>query len=75
MMFDPPLNVSFRSKVVDGKFFTLDGDKEISSPYYARWIKSAEDLTRLELNYVLLRYSNYNKQMGSMKILIDKMRD
>jgi len=73
-MFDPPLNVSFRSKIVDGKFFTLDGDKEITAPWYARYIKSHDDLTRLELNYVLMRYSNLNKQLGDMSILLSKMK-
>lgn len=73
-MFEPPLNVSFRSKVVDGKFFTLDGDKEISSPWYAKFITSYEDLTDLEINYVLLRYSNINHQLGELRKIIDTMK-
>lgn len=73
-MFDPHLNISFRSKVVKGKFYTLDEDKEVSAPYYAKFIKSADDLTRLELNYVLLRYSGINKQLGDIARYIDTIK-
>lgn len=73
-MFDPPLNISIRSKVVDGKFYKLDGDEQITAPWYVKFIESADDLTNLELHYVLLRYSNLNKQLGEVSRIVDTMK-
>ena len=74
MKFDTPLNVSFRSKVVGSKFFTLDEEKEVTAPYYSRFIKSYEDLTPIELNYILIKYSSYNKHLGQLSKFINQMK-
>lgn len=74
MTYDPPLPVSFRSLVKDGKFWTLDGEKEITAPYYSKFIKSVNDLTPIEINYILIRYSRYNKQLGELGMFIEKMK-
>lgn len=74
MTFDPPLNVSFKSKIEGGKFYTLDGEKEVSAPWYAKFINSIEDLTPVELHYILIRYSNINKQLGEISTFIDRIR-
>ena len=74
MKFDIPLCVSFRSKIVKGKFFTLNGEKEITAPYYSKNIKSAEDLSEIELNYILIKYANYNKHLGQLSKFIDQMK-
>ena len=74
MTFEKPLEVSFRSKVVGSKFFTLDGDKEVTAPYYSRFIKSYEDLTPIELNYILIKYSAYNKHLGQLSKFINQMK-
>lgn len=74
MTYDPPLNVSFRSLIRDGKFYTLDGSKEIPSPYYAKFIKSTDDLTPIEINYILIKYSRYNKNLMELSTFIDKMK-
>jgi hypothetical protein len=70
MQFDPPLNVSFKSLVKDGKFYTLDASKEIKSPWYTRFISSIDDLTLIEINYILIRYSNLNKVFGELSKII-----
>ena len=67
MTFEPRLNVSFKSLVKGGKFYTLDGEKEVLSPYYAKFIESINDLTPVEVNYILLRYSNLNRVLGEMQ--------
>lgn len=66
MKFEPPLNVSFKALVKEGKFYTLDGEKEVKAPWYAKFIDSIDDLTPVELNYILIRYSNLNKVLGEM---------
>ena len=74
MTFEKPLEVSFRSKIVDGKFFTLDEEKEVTAPYYSKYIKTYEDLTPVELNYILIKYSTYNKHLGQLSTFIDQIR-
>ena len=74
MKFDIPLSVTFRSKIVGNKFYTLDGEKEATAPYYSKYIHSADDLTEMELNYILIKYSSFNKHLEQMKIFIDKMK-
>lgn len=69
-----PLEIIFRSKIVDGKFFTLDGEKEVKTPSYARFINSVDDLTEIELNYILIKYSTYNKHLGQLARFIDQMK-
>jgi len=66
MTFDPALNVSFKALIKDGKFWTLDGEKEVKAPWYAKFITSIDDLTAIEINYILIRYSNLNKVLGEM---------
>jgi hypothetical protein len=75
MVFDPPLNVSFKSLIKDGKFWTLDEAKEVSSSWYMKWINSIDDLTPIEINYILIRYSNLNKVLGEMTTLIATARN
>ncbi len=75
MQFDPPLNVSFRSKVVDGKFFTLDGEKEVTAPYYTKFIENINQLTPIELHYILIRYSDINRKIGELSRFINTMKD
>jgi len=74
MAFDLPLELSFRSKVVGGKFHTLDGEKEVTAPYYTKHIKQVSDLTPIELQYILIKYSTYNKNLSKLAIFIDKMK-
>ena len=74
MTYDPPLPVSFRSLVKDGKFYTLDGEKEITAPYYSRFITSVNDLTPIEINYILIKYSRYNKQLQELGTFVEKMK-
>lgn len=74
MTYDPPINVSFRSLVQGGKFYTLDGLKEVQAPYYAKFIKSASDLSPVEINYIIIRYSRYNKQLGELAKYIENMK-
>ena len=74
MTYDIPLQVSFRSKIIGSKFYTLDGKKEVTAPYYSKYIHSADDLTEMELNYILIKYSNYNKHLGQLRTFIDKMK-
>jgi hypothetical protein len=74
MTYDPPLSLSFRSKIVDGKFFTLDGEKPVTAPYYSKFIHSTDDLTAIEVNYVLIKYSRYNKSLHELATYIDKMK-
>lgn len=74
MTYDPPLSLSFRSKIVKGKFFTLDGEKEVTAPYYSKFITSTDDLTAIEVNYVLIKYSRYNKHLGELATFVDKMK-
>ena len=70
MTFDPALNVSFKSLVKDGKFYTLDESKELTAPWYTRFITSIDDLTPIEINYILIRYSNLNKAFGELSKII-----
>ena len=74
MTYDPPLSLSFRSLIKNGKFFTLDGEKEVNAPYYSKFITSTDDLTAIEVNYVLIKYSGYNRYLGELTILIEKMK-
>ena len=74
MTYDPPLPVSFRSLVKDGKFYTLDGEKEITAPYYSKFITSVNDLTPIEINYILIKYSRYNKQLQELGTFVEKMK-
>lgn len=74
MTYDPPLSLSFRSKIVDGKFFTLDGEKPVTAPYYSRFINTTDDLTPIEINYILIKYSRYNKNLQELATFIDKMK-
>ena len=66
LTFDPPLNVSFKALIKEGKFYTLDGEKEVKAPWYAKFINSINDLTAVEINYILIRYSNLNKALAEM---------
>ena len=75
MQFDPPLNVSFKSLIKDGKFFTLDGEREIKAPFYAKWIKNIGELTPIEVNYILIRHSNINRQLGELSRITATMKD
>lgn len=75
MKFDPVLNVTFRSKVVESKFFTLDGEKEVKTPYYARFIENINQLTPMELHYILIRYSDINRKIGELSRFLDTMKD
>ena len=74
MTYDPALPVSFRSLVKDGKFYTLDGEKEVSSPYYAKWITSINDLKPVEIHYILIRYSQVNKQLQDLGSMVEKIK-
>ncbi len=74
-MFDPRLNITFRSKVVDGKFFTLDGEKPVTAPYYPRFIENINELTPIELHYILIRYSDINRKVGKLSRFVDTMKD
>jgi len=74
MTYDPPLSLSFRSLIKEGKFFTLDGGKEVTAPYYSKFIRSTDDLTSIEVNYVLIKYSRYNKNLMELATYIDKMK-
>lgn len=74
MTFEKPLEITFRSKIVDGKFWTLDEAKEVLTPTYARFIRSIDDLTPVELNYILIKYSTYNKHLGQLRRFIDQMK-
>jgi len=75
MTFEPRLNVSFKSLVKGGKFYTLDGEKEVLSPYYAKFIESINDLTPVEVNYILIRYSNLNKILGDISTIVATARN
>ena len=75
MQFDPPLNVSFKSLVKDGKFWTLDESYEITAPWYTRFITSIDDLTPVEINYILIRYSNLNKVFGELSRIIETAKN
>jgi hypothetical protein len=72
--YDPPLSLSFRSLIKDGKFYTLDGEKEITAPYYSKFIRSIDDLTPIEINYILIKYSRYNKNLQELASFVDKMK-
>lgn len=74
MTYDPPLQVSFRSKIVEGKFFTLDGEKPVTAPYYTRFIKTIDDLTPIEINYIIIKYSRYNHNLQKLATFVDKMK-
>ena len=74
MTFDPPLNVSFKSLIKDGKFWTLDESKEITAPWYTKFITNINDLTPVELHYILIRYSNLNKGMEDIFRHIAKLK-
>jgi len=74
MTYDPPLPVSFRSLVKDGKFWTLDGEKEITAPYYSKFITSIDMLTPIEIHYILIKYSRYNKQLQELGTFVEKMK-
>lgn len=75
MTFEPPLNVSFKALVKDGKFYTLDGEKLITAPWYCKFIDSIDDLKPVEINYILIRYSNLNKILGEMSILMSTAKN
>lgn len=75
MTFEPKLNVSFKSLIKGGKFYTLDESRELTAPYYAKFISSINDLTPVEINYILIRYSNYNKMFGDIATIIDTARN
>jgi len=70
MVFDPPLNITIKSLIKEGKFYTLDGEKQITAPWYTRFINSIDDLTPVEINYILIRYSNLNQVFGELSRLI-----
>ena len=74
MTYDPPLPVSFRSLVKDGKFWTLDGEKEVTAPYYSKFVTSINDLRPIEVNYILIKYSGYNKQLQQLGMFVQKMQ-
>lgn len=74
MTYDPPLPVSFRSLIQDGKFWTLDGAKEVTAPYYSKFITKPDDLTPVEINYILIKYSRYNKQLAELGHFVEKMK-
>ena len=74
MKFDIPLSVPFRSKIVGNKFYTLNGEEEVTSPYYSKHIHSVDDLSEMEINYILVKYSNFNRHVEQMKIFINKMK-
>ena len=74
MKFDIPLSVSFRSKIVKGVFFTLDGEKEVKAPTYSKYIKSIDELSEVEQHYILIKYANYNKHLNQLAMFIDKMK-
>lgn len=74
MPFNLPLEVSFKSSIVGGKFYTLDEEKEVTAPYYSKQINSVQDLTPIEIKYILIKYSVYNKNLSKLAIFIDKMK-
>lgn len=74
MTYNPPLSLSFRSLIKDGKFYTLDGEKEISAPYYSKFIKTIDDLTPVEINYIIIKYSRYNLNLNKLATFVDKMK-
>jgi hypothetical protein len=74
MKFETPLSVAFRSIVKEGKFFTLDGEKEVKAPYYSKFINSVNDLTGVEVHYILIKYATYNKHLGQLSKFIDQMK-
>ena len=74
MKFDIPLAVTFRSKIKEGKFFTMDEEKEVKAPYYAKNIKSVDDLTDIEVHYVLIKYSTFNKHLEQISRFMAKMK-
>lgn len=73
MTFDPPLEVVITSKVVGGKFYNLDETKEVGSPRYAKFIRSMMDLTPIEMDFILLRYSALTKDLGKISTFIAKI--
>lgn len=74
MIYDPQLPVSFRSLIRDGKFWTLDGEKEVTAPYYAKWITKIDDLKPVEIHYILIRYSQVNKQLQELGSMVEKIK-
>ena len=75
MTFDPPLNVSFKSLIKDGKFWTLDESKEVFAPWYTRFIRKIDELSPVEVHYILIRYSNLNKGLEDVFRFIAKLKD
>lgn len=74
MTYDPPLSVSFRSLIKDGKFYKLDGEGPITAPYYSKFIRSVDDLTPVEINYIIIKYSRYNLNLQKLATFVDKMK-
>jgi hypothetical protein len=62
--FGKPIQVEFTSVIKEGKFYDLNG-KEVTTRNYVRYINSMEQLSRAELRFVVLRYSQ----------LLDTIRD
>lgn len=71
--FKKPIELVFTSLIKDGKFYTLDGSKEVTMRTYSRYITSMEELTRKELRWLVYRYFVITDQIRDIRSEINKM--
>lgn len=62
--------IEFKALIKNNKFYTLDGQTEIQSPYYVRYISDINSLNKKEIEYILNEHKKMKKTLEQVKELI-----
>lgn len=69
-----PIQVTFRSAIKDGKFWTLDMEKEVHQPWYAKFIGGVGDLSSEELEYIVTSYARMHRDLGGIIMQLQSLK-
>lgn len=72
--FVKPIEIVFRSQIVDGKFMTRDGTKIIPCSHYCKYIRNVDELSHEEIVEIANRYIEFQKQINEVLKVVDKLR-
>ena len=73
--FVQPIELIFRAKIIEDKFYTLDGVKIIPASHYCKYIRNIDELCHEELIEMARRVVEFQKQINEVLKVVDKLRN
>jgi hypothetical protein len=74
MSFKDPIQITFRSRIDRGRFYQLGYDKEVSLPWYSKYITDLNQLSREEMESMVINYTRIQRDLGGIIMQLQSIK-